>query len=101
MVIFNTTYAVSDQVYGSFIKWLKEIHLPRMINEDAFSSPVVSRIINAQPDQEGTSVSVQLKAPTLDYIAVWNEQKGDEYRAELKKLFDDDVLFFATFMEEI
>ncbi len=100
MIIFNTTYCVTDKVYGGFIKWLKEQHIPQMLASGFFSDERVSKVIT-QEEQEGTSVSVQLTAQSMDAIADWNEQHGDLFKMEVASLFSEEVLFFSTFMEII
>lgn len=97
MIIFNTTYCVSDKCYDSFLRWLKEQHLPEMLAHEAFLESKVSRVLTEE--QEGKTISVQLISPDLDAIANWNDAHGDKYRMEMASLFDAEVLFFASYME--
>ncbi|MDR1679418.1 MAG: DUF4286 family protein [Prevotellaceae bacterium] len=100
MIIFNTTYLVSDKVYGSFVKWIKEKHLPQMLETGHFNSPVVSRVLNNEAP-EGSSVSVQFTTNDMDTLACWREQYGDLYEMEIGSLFSEEVLYFSTCMEII
>jgi hypothetical protein len=98
MIIYNTTYCVSDKVYGGFLKWIREKHIPGMLESGYFSSPRISKVI-AEDVQDGTSISVQFEAPEIQAVSSWNDRFGDLYRMELASLFSEEVLYFATYLE--
>lgn len=100
MIIYNTTYSVSDKVYGSFLKWVKEKHIPQMLASGYFSESRLSRVLSDE-GQEGTSISVQLTAENISAVNKWREQYGDLFEMEISSLFSVDVLYFATFLEII
>lgn len=100
MIIYNTTFAVSDKVYGAFLKWLKEKHLPQMLGSGYFEQPTVSRVLTDE-EQDGSSISVQLRARDLTDISKWKEERGDLFEMEVSSLFSVEVLYFSTFMEII
>ena len=100
MIIYNTTFHISDKVYAGFLKWIKEKHIPQMTASGCFSDARVSKVIT-EDAQEGTSVSVQLTAESMDAVAEWNEQHGDLFKMEIASLFSEEVLYFCTFMEII
>lgn len=100
MIIYNTTYHVTDKVYASFLNWIKEKHIPHMIAEGKFSDARVSKVIS-QEEQEGNSVSVQLTAVNMESYSAWNQQYGDLFRMEIASLFSGEVLYFCTFLEVI
>ncbi len=100
MIIFNTTYSVSDKVYGSFLKWVKEKHVPGMINSGYFSESVVTRVLSDEID-EGSAISIQLKADSIDAVNQWKSEYGDLFQMEISSLFSVEVLYFSTFLEVI
>lgn len=100
MIIYNTTYCVSDKVYGAFLKWLKEKHLPHMLASGYFEHATVSRVLSEEI-QEGSSISVQLKASNFEAVARWKEESGDLFEMEISSHFSVEVLHFSTFLEVI
>jgi hypothetical protein len=100
MIIYNTTYSVSDKVYGSFLKWVKEKHIPQMISSGYFSEFKLSRVLTDE-DQEGNSISLQLTAENVNAVSQWREQYGDLFEMEISSLFSVNVLYFSTFLEII
>ena len=71
-----------------------------MISSGYFSDSRVSRVIT-EVEEEGTSLSVQLMAESIDSVSDWNEQYGDLFRMEIASLFSEQVLYFCTFLEII
>jgi hypothetical protein len=100
MIIYNTTYSVSDKVYGSFLKWVKEKHIPQMISSGYFSESKLSRVLTDE-DQDGNSISLQLTAESVNAVSKWREQYGDLFEMEISSLFSVNVLYFSTFLEII
>ena len=54
MLIFNTTYLVSDKAHGPWLKWIREQHIPFMLDSSYFSNPQVARVITSDKE-DGTS----------------------------------------------
>ncbi len=100
MIIYNTTYLVSDKVYRPFLNWVKATHIPELVNSGYFKNPRVCKVLTEEK-QEGTSVSIQLEAQNLEAVTTWNEKHGDLFRMELASLFSEEVLYFCTNMEVI
>ena len=98
MLIFNTTYLVSDKSYGIWFKWLYEQHIPFMLESGYFNKPQVAKVLTNEP-QDGTSYSVQFHISTMKELEAWNEKYGEEYANNFSKQFGEEVLFFSTVLE--
>lgn len=98
MLIFNTTYLVSDKVYGAWIKWLNEEHIPFMLSTAAFSKPQIAKVLSNEA-QEGTSFSVQFHIFDMSTLEIWNEQYGKEFNNSCLNKFGTEVLMFSTILE--
>ncbi|NDV46625.1 DUF4286 family protein [Paludibacter sp. 221] len=98
MLIFNTTYLVSDKSYGIWYKWLNEQHLPSMLESGFFSKPQVAKVLTNEP-QEGTSYSVQFQIADMKSLELWNETYGESFLSSFSKQFGEDVLLFSTILE--
>lgn len=100
MIIYNTTYLVSDKAYASFLKWIKTKHIPQLLESGYFKNPRVCKVLTEE-QQDGTSVSVQLEAENIKAVTKWKEKHGDLFHMELSSLFSEEVLCFSTCMEVI
>jgi hypothetical protein len=98
MLIFNTTYLVSDKAHGPWLKWIREQHIPFMLDSTYFSFPQVARVITSA-EQEGTSFSVQFRVNDMRTLKQWNQEFSAIFKENCAREFSSEVVFFTTVME--
>lgn len=99
MLIYNTTYLVSDRQFGPWLKWMNEEHIPFMLKTGYFTKPQVAKVLSADNEQEGTSVSVQFFIRDLYTLELWDEVNAEKLQDELSLRFGTGVLAFSTILE--
>lgn len=98
MLIYNTTYLISDRQYGPWVKWLQEVHIPFMLS-CGFINPQAAKILTASDEQEGTSIAVQFQIQDFYQLNIWDEKNAENLLKDLSERFGADVLTFSTVME--
>jgi len=98
MLIFNTTYLVSDDVHNNWLKWIREQHIPFMLDSTYFSHPQVARVITSDK-QEGTSFSVQFRVDDMRTLKRWNQEYNKAFQDNCSQQFGTEVIFFTTVLE--
>ncbi len=98
MVIINTTFLVSDKVYGSWMKWLREDYIPFMLESGTLSDVQAAKVLSDEV-QEGTSVSVQFRADDLATLQLWRSKYEFKIQMNCVRKFGEEVLFFSTVLE--
>ncbi len=98
MLIYNTTYLVADKQYGPWTKWIREEHIPFMIG-CGFTKPQIAKVLTADSEQEGTSITVQFHIPDLYQLSIWDEAHAEELLSDMADRFGADVLAFSTVLE--
>ncbi len=98
MLIYNTTYLVADKQLQAWIKWVNEEHIPFML-ECGFSKPQIAKVLTADPEQDGTSLSLQFNIPDLLQLSKWDEKYGDTVFKRLAERIGTEVLAFSTVLE--
>lgn len=98
MLIFNTTFLVSDKKYGVWYKWLYEHHIPAMLGSGYFFQPQLAKVLTADP-QDGTSYSLQFHVNSMKELALWEEQNMENFLQDFSECFSEDVLLFTTILE--
>lgn len=98
MFIFNTTYLVSDKVHGAWLKWIREIHIPFMLDSTYFSHPQVARVITSDK-QDGTSFSVQFHVQDMHTLKKWHNEYSSLFQENCSHHFGTEVIFFTTVLE--
>jgi len=100
MYIFNTTYLVSDKLYGAWFKWLHEHHIPTMLNSGCFDKPQVAKVMNSESER-GASYSIQFHVANAELLETWNEKYAEAFLTDFGKRFGQEILFFSTTLEII
>ena len=98
MFIFNTTYLVSDEVHETWLDWVRNQHIPFMIDSTYFSHPQVARVITSDK-QDGTSFSVQFHVKDLQTLKLWKKEYSSLFQENCTNQFGTEVIFFTTVME--
>jgi len=98
MFIFNTTYLVSDKVHDTWLKWVKEEHIPFMMNSTLFTQPQVARVITSAKE-DGTSFSVQFHVRDMQTLKIWNKEFSLLFQNKCSGKFGSEVVFFTTVLE--
>jgi len=98
MLIFNTTYLVSDSAHDDWHKWINEQHIPFMLKFKPFSNPQIAKVITTQ-QQEGTSFSVQFHIRDMETLNIWSEKYGKAFQENCAAQFGTEVIFFTTVLE--
>lgn len=100
MLIFNTTFLVSDNAHGAWLKWVREQHIPFMLESNYFTHPQVARVITSDKDA-GTSFSVQFRIRDMRTLKLWNQEYSAAFQENCAQQFGTEVLFFTTVLEMV
>ena len=97
MIIYNVTVKVNHSIAESWIKWLKEEHIPAIINTGCFSHATILHLIEAG-DEEGITYAIQYhKELYTRYI----ENFADEMRKRAIDKWGDNFIAFRTVMQVV
>ena len=100
MLIFNTTYKVSNSITDSWITWIQTQHIPFMLTDKQFSRPQIAKIVGSE-DEQGVSFSVQFDIADMPTLMDWHKQNATQFQQNFQKAFGNDVQFFSTVLEVI
>ena len=57
MIIYNVTVSIDDEVHDEWVSWMKDTHIPDVMNTGLFVENKMCRVISHQ--EEGSSYSIQ------------------------------------------
>lgn len=100
MTLLNTTFHVHTSVNDLFIRWVKEIYVPKAMENEQISNPVFTRIMT-QVDPEATSYAVQLQVSSHSEAEAWHDSIAAQLKDALAREVGERVLHFTTYMEII
>lgn len=100
MIIYNTTFHVSDDVEKMFLDYIRLQHVPMAVADGIMSNPVLTRVMGSGHDG-GTSYALQLQAESVKELQKWCLGTGKKLSARITTHFGSSVAGFTTMMDVI
>ena len=100
MFIYNVTTHVEPTLEQDWLKWMKEDHLPKMIQTGHFQQAKLFKVITDQ-DHGGISYATQYHCNSLQDYENYLDQHADQLRQDAIDRFGKAILAFRTQLDEI
>ena len=100
MIIYNVTVKVNHSIAESWIKWLKEEHIPAIINTGCFSHATILHLLEAG-DEEGITYAIQYHTAGKELYTRYIENFADEMRKRAIDKWGDNFIAFRTVMQVV
>ena len=98
MIIYNVTIKIDAGVESEWLEWMKNKHIPDVINTRQFSGSRISKLLD-QPEDEDPTYIIQYNCESIEkynhYINTFAAALRDEYNS----LFKNKYVAFRTVME--
>ena len=100
MIIYNVTVKVEDPIASNWLTWLKEEHIPDIINTGCFTHAAILRLLEVD-DTEGPTYAVQYYADSAVQYKLYIEKFSDEMRKKGNDKWGGQFIAFRTVMEVV
>ena len=100
MIIYNVTIKVEHTIAASWLKWLKEEHIPDIISTGCFTQATVLHLIETD-DSEGVTYAVQYQADNKDLYNQYIEKFANGMRKKGADKWGNQFIAFRTAMEVV
>ena len=97
MIIYNITANVSDNIVEEWLSWMKQNHIPRVLQTNLFLSASINRIISNT--DSGTTYAIAYKLESLASLQKYETQYAPKLRDEYNSKFSNNAPVFRTIME--
>ncbi|MDR5589111.1 DUF4286 family protein [Christiangramia sp. SM2212] len=99
MIIYNVTLNVQEDIHDNWLKWMKDEHIPDMLNTKKFTKALMTRVMVQEP-MGGITYSVQYTSESKEMLESYYEENAEELRSK-SKAFDGKFVAFRTELEVI
>jgi hypothetical protein len=100
MFIYNVTVKVEHSIAGNWLVWLKEEHIPDIINTGCFTNATILRLLELD-DTEGPTYAVQYYAESDVFYNRYIEKFSDEMRKKGTDKWGNQFFAFRTVMQVV
>lgn len=98
MIIYNVTIKLNADLQEDWLSWMKEIHIPDVINTNLFTSHRICKILHDDQDG-GVTFAIQYFCPTMEKFQKYQEEHAAALQKEHTKRYDGQYVAFRTLME--
>lgn|GEM_PF-93744 len=100
MILYNVTVKVETSAADEWVRWMKETHMPDLVNTGLFSDTRLCRLLE-QDDSEGPTYAAQYYCNSIDDYNAYIDNHAPEMRERAFKAFGGKFAAFRTVMEII
>lgn len=100
MIIYNVTIKVNHSIATAWLTWLKEEHIPDVIDTGCFNHATILHLIEAD-DEEGITYAVQYHAESKELYNRYIEIFADEMRKKGIEKWGNQFIAYRTVMQVV
>ncbi len=97
MYIYNVTTNIQEDIHDQWLEWMKNEHIPDMLNTRKFTRAIMSRIM-VKEEMGGITYSVQYTAENREMLQKYYEENAGELRSK-STAFEGKFVSFRTEMQ--
>jgi hypothetical protein len=99
MIIYNVTVNIDNDVKEEWIKWMKEVHIPEVMNTGLFLEYRMARVM--VEEESGTTYSIQYLSASQSDIETYQKQHAPELQKKHTEKYEGKFVAFRTLLEII
>ncbi len=100
MIIYNTTYTVSNADAKHFIIWIHEVYMPKAVESGILRNARLLQILTHK-DPETECFSLQFEVESTGFLQKWYAENSKKLVDEMLNMFGQNVVGFSTIMNDI
>lgn len=101
MIIYNVTVNIEDDVHTDWISWMKEIHIPEVMNTGFFLENKIAKVITTQEDETGHTYAIQYTCNSMDDLDEYQEKHAAPIQEAHGNRYQGKFVAFRTLLEII
>lgn len=99
MIIYNVTINIDDDVHDEWLVWMKEIHMPDVMNTGLFIESRISKVLIEE--ESGTTYAVQYTAQSMADLEKYQENHAPRLQEDHTRKYGNKFVAFRTLMEVV
>jgi hypothetical protein len=100
MILYNITINVSPEIEQDFITWMKETHIPEIMQTGIFYEFKFLRLMH-DSDDGSVNYATQYFTDTIDQMMDYERNHAPAIRAKTQARYQDKAIAFRTLLETV
>ena len=100
MIVYNVTTKVDNSIADAWLAWMKNEHIPDLINTGCFTHAVILRLMEVD-ETDGPTYAVQYHAESKAQYNRYILQYAEGMRKRVNDKWGDRFISFRTIMQVV
>ena len=98
MYIYNITTNIDESIHDSWIDWMKEHHIPKILKIGKFDKALMTQVL-VKEEMGGITYSIQFTGDSKEILQKYFENEEQKLLNEGQKLYGNKMGAFTTVMK--
>ena len=99
MIVYNVTVKIDNSVHADWLKWMKEVHIPDVMNTGFFTENKMFRVVTE--DEDGVNYAIQYYVKDMKTLHEYYAHHAPRLQAEHTERYKDKYVAFRTILEAV
>lgn len=101
MIIYNVTINVEDQIHSDWLNWMKEVHIPDVMNTGCFIDNKICKVLSVQQDEQGHTYAIQYTCENEIQLNKYQEEFASKLQKEHLDKYNGKFVAFRTILKVV
>jgi len=101
MILYNVTVNIDADVEQEWIIWMKETHIPEVMDTGFFTEHRMMKMLSETEDETGTTYAIQYMADSLDQLETYLNTVATKLQKASIIKYGTKMAAFRTVLEEV
>ena len=101
MIIYNVTVNIDESIQTDWITWMKEVHIPEVMETGYFLENRFAKVLSTQEDEVGHTYSIQYLCNSMEDLEEYQEKCSAPLQEAHGKRYQGKFVAFRTLLEVV
>lgn len=101
MIIYNVTVNIDADIHDDWLRWMKEKHIPDVMNTGKFIEYKICKVLTRQEDETGVTYAIQYTCKSMDDFEKYQKEDAPRLQQEHSNRYKDKFVAFRTLLEQV
>ena len=100
MIVYSVTVNIEDEAEKEWLEWMKQSHIPDVMNTGKFMGYRMLRVLSKQEDEAGQTYNIQYECASMQELDEYMNNHAPELQKEHSEKFSGKFVAFRTLLEK-
>ena len=100
MILYNVTIGIDKDIEQEWLSWMKETHVPRVMNTGKFLDSKIFKVIGQEEGEQSVSYSFQYFAKSINEVVDYLDNHAGPIVEDHNRRYVNRHVAFRTLLEE-